>query len=189
LKIVAGLGNPGEKYAGTRHNLGFSVVDALSEKFRASAWEKVHRALVARCRAAGIELCLVKPQTFMNLSGEPLSAIMKDMKASPADLVVVHDDLDLPLGSIKIRKSGGDGGHNGVRSVTELLGTGGFVRVKVGVGRPPAMRDPADHVLSPFEPGELELVRDTVARAVEAVVAVVREGPDRAMNRFNKTAD
>ncbi|MBI5189705.1 MAG: aminoacyl-tRNA hydrolase [Nitrospirae bacterium] len=189
MKIIVGLGNPGEKYAATRHNLGFMVLDRLASKCRAGFDNRAHRAFVCRCRVAGVDAVLVKPQTFMNLSGEAVAPVIRDAKAGPEDLVVVFDDLDLELGRVRVRKSGGDGGHNGIKSIIEHLDTGNFVRVRLGIGRPEGRQDASEHVLSPFLEEELPVVAEVLDRAVEAVMSVVREGPDRAMNRFNKSAD
>ena len=186
MKVIVGLGNPGPEYAGNRHNMGFAVIDALADKFRADVTARAHKALVGRARLAGVEALLVKPHTYMNLSGNAVAPILTEMKAGPEDLIVVHDDIDLPLGSIRIRKSGGAGGQNGVASIMGALGTDRFIRVKLGVGRPPAGVDPADHVLSCFAADELSVAREVAVRAVEAIMAVLKEGPDKAMNRFNK---
>ena len=189
MKVIVGLGNPGPEYAGNRHNMGFAVIDALADKFRADVTARAHKALVGRARLAGVEALLVKPLTYMNLSGNAVAPILSEMKAGPEDLIVVHDDIDLPLGSIRIRKSGGAGGQNGVASIMGALGTDRFLRVKLGVGRPPAGVDPADHVLSCFTVDELPVAREVAARAVEAIMAVLKEGTDRAMNRFNKNPE
>jgi len=185
VKIIVGLGNPGPKYAGTRHNLGFSVLEALAEKCRVKASSVAYGALVGKGRAAGEGILLARPQTYMNRSGESVAAILRATGEGPEELVVVHDDLDLPLGRIRIKKSGGDGGHNGVASVISELGTSEFVRVRLGIGRPQDGGDPVEFVLSTFSPEELETVRDTVSRAVEAVLAIMHEGTGKAMNRFN----
>lgn len=189
MRIIVGLGNPGAKYDGTRHNIGFAVVDALAAKCRAKVSKRACKALVGTCRAAGEEVRLAKPQTFMNLSGESVAGLLREAKAGLSDLVVIHDDLDLPLGRIRIRKSGGDGGHNGVSSVMAELGTGAFVRVKVGIGRPPEGVDPAEYVLTVFGRDEIEAAREAAGRAVDAVFSIIVEGPDKAMNRFNKPLD
>jgi PTH1 family peptidyl-tRNA hydrolase len=188
LRIIVGLGNPGARYAATRHNIGWVVVDAVALKCRAKVTKSACRALIGFGRAAGREVLLAKPQTFMNLSGESVAGLLKQTRTGPSDLVVVHDDLDLPLGAVRIRKSGGDGGHNGVSSVISGLGTGAFLRVKVGIGRPPEGVDPAEYVLTPFGPDELEAVEEAVKRAAEAVYAIITAGPEAAMNRFNRTS-
>jgi len=188
LKIITGLGNPGARYEGTRHNVGFSVVETLADKCRAKFADRAHRALICEAKVSGSPVILVKPQTYMNLSGVSVAPILKDAGAEHSDLVVVHDDLDLPLGRIRIRKSGGDGGHRGVASIMAELDTGTFVRVRVGIGRPEPGSDPAEYVLMPFLPEEAEAIAEAVDRAVQALIVIVREGPDMAMNRFNKGA-
>lgn len=200
MKIIVGLGNPGPKYAGTRHNMGFAVVDALSRKCRVKVAAPAWGALAGQGRAAGDEVFLAKPQTYMNRSGESVAAILRGTGEGPSELVVVHDDLDLPLGRIKIKGNGGDGGHNGVASVIAELGTDEFLRVRVGIGRPPdgpadaaggakgAKGDAVDYVLSPFDDAEQEAVAGAVERAVEALLVIVRQGPVKAMNLFNRDA-
>lgn len=189
MKIIVGLGNPGARYALTRHNLGFIVVDALGDELGAKVSRRSCQALTGTATFKGERLLLVKPQTYMNRSGESVSEVLNYMKAEPSDLVVVHDDIDLPLGGIRVRKSGGGGGHNGLASIIASLGTGSFVRVKLGVGRPPAWQDPADYVLSGFTPEEQDAAMETAARGVEAVLAIVEGGADKAMNLFNKKPD
>jgi len=162
------------------------VIDAAAAKFRVDVAVKAHRALTGRGRMAGVDVLLAKPQTFMNRSGESVGPLMRDAGLEPGDVVIVHDDLDLPLGMLKVSVSGGDGGHNGVASVIEALGTGSFVRLRVGIGRPPERVDPVDFVLSPFLVDEAQLVEKVVSAAAEALAAIVREGPAKAMNRFNK---
>jgi PTH1 family peptidyl-tRNA hydrolase len=161
------------------------VADALAARCRAS-FAASGRALMARCRLSGHAVLVLKPQGYMNRSGEALLPVMREQKAGPDELVVVHDDLDLPLGRVKLYRSGGDGGHNGVASVIAALGTGRFVRVRVGIGRPPEGMDPADYVLSPFMPEELEAAREAVETAAQAVGCIVREGMTAALNRFNR---
>ncbi len=186
MRIIVGLGNPGARYAATRHNIGWVVVDAVALKCRAKVTKSACRALIGFGRAAGREVLLAKPQTFMNLSGESVAGLLKYTGADHSGLIVVHDDLDLPLGGIRIRKSGGGGGHNGVSSLITELGTGAFVRVRIGIGRPPPGVDPAEYVLTPFGQEELEVVKEAVGRAAEAVITIIAEGPERAMNRFNR---
>ncbi|HWP34320.1 MAG TPA: aminoacyl-tRNA hydrolase [Thermodesulfobacteriota bacterium] len=186
MKVVAGLGNPGPRYAPTRHNVGFRVVEALARAHGLRFGPHRFDALAARGRVAGEELLLVKPQTFMNESGRCLAPLLAFYRLGPADLLVVHDDLDLALGRIQIRQRGGDGGHNGLRSIIAALGDAGFLRLRVGIGRPPDRQDPADYVLSPFAPEELPVVEQAVGRSVEAIETLLREGVARAMTRFNQ---
>jgi peptidyl-tRNA hydrolase, PTH1 family len=170
--VVVGLGNPGPRYRGTRHNVGQRVVDRLAETLGV-AWRESGPALVARGRWKDQPLDLVKPQSFMNVTGPPVAATLRRLRAKPADLVLVYDDIDLPLGTVRTRMKGSHGGHNGVRSVIEALGTSDLRRVKIGVGRPPSKDDVADHVLTRFQPDELTAVNAAVAEAVERVLALV----------------
>ena len=189
MKIIVGLGNPGPKYEATRHNLGFAVLDVFAGKCRAKVTTAAYGALVGRGRAAGVEALFVKPQTYMNRSGDAVAAALRVAGEGPDELIVVHDDLDIPLGRIKIKKSGGDGGHNGVGSVMAEVGTGDFVRVRLGIGRPPEGGNAVDYVLSPFADEEQEAVSSLVDKAVEALYVIVREGAGKAMNLFNRDAD
>ncbi|MHB8173770.1 MAG: aminoacyl-tRNA hydrolase [Nitrospirota bacterium] len=185
MKIVAGLGNPGAEYAGTRHNIGFMVVDVLAEKLLGKgSYKKSFGAYTARADFEGEILFLMKPQTYMNLSGDAVGEAIRYYKLAPPDLVVIHDDMDLPLGRIRIRSSGGGGGHRGVTSVISRVG-GDFIRVRVGIGRPDPRLDPADYVLSRFIEEERKAVEETVATAAEAVLAIFKKGLTAAMNRFN----
>jgi peptidyl-tRNA hydrolase, PTH1 family len=186
MKIVIGLGNPGRKYERTRHNAGFLAVEALARGLRFDLSQEKYHALVGRGRVGDDEALLAKPQTFMNESGRTAAAILRYTSSTAADLVVVHDELDLPLGAIRVKTGGGHGGHNGLRSLIEHLGTADFIRVRIGVGRPPAGRDAADYVLSPFLPEERSAAEDAIARAAEAVAMVLREGLTRAMNACNR---
>jgi PTH1 family peptidyl-tRNA hydrolase len=197
LRIVAGLGNPGPQYALSRHNIGFLVVDALADAHGLRFGPRRFDAETARGRIAGEEVLLAKPLTFMNLSGRSLAPMVAFHKVAPADLLVVHDDLDLEFGRLQLRERGGDGGHNGLRSIMAELGTRDFQRLRVGVGRPRlpdeapeaaarGRRAVVDHVLSPFTPEEAPALERVIARAVEAIEAVLREGIARAMNRYNQ---
>lgn len=184
MKIVAGLGNPGAQYADTPHSVGFETVDRLAAA-AGVVWEekRAFRCLMAKCVCAGVQTLLVKPQTFMNLSGDSIAPVVKYHNAAPADLVVVQDDIDLPVGRIRIRKGGSHGGHNGVRNIIERLGSGDFLRVKIGVGKDRS--DVVGHVLGKFDPETRKTMDSVVATAADAVEAILREGPDKAMNDFN----
>jgi len=184
LKLVAGLGNPGEKYQGTRHNIGFMVVQLLAERCGISVKKKGHQGVYGVGRCAGQEVSLLLPQTYMNLSGASVGSACKSLGVAPGDLIVVHDDIDLPFGALKIRCGGGHGGHNGLRHIREVLGTGDFLRVKVGVGRP-AGGDVADYVLSAFSGTERKHLEDVLANAAMAVETVLEKGSTLAMNEFN----
>ena len=184
MKIIAGLGNPGTQYAGTPHSVGFEVVDAIASAAGA-VWEskKAFKCLMARCTFAGMPVMLVKPQTFMNLSGDSIAPIVKYHNASAADLLVVQDDIDLPVGRMRLRKGGSSGGHNGIKSVVERLGTQDFVRLKLGVGK--NRSDVIAHVLGKFSPEVRKTMDAVVAAAVKAAEAVLRGGCQSAMNEFN----
>ena len=170
--VVAGLGNPGSKYQGTRHNVGQRVLDDLASTFRA-AFHDDGRALVARGRWRDETVYLVKPQSFMNVTGDALSAILRRLHADPADLIVVYDDIDMPLGKVRMRTKGSSGGHNGMRSIIETLGTAEVRRVKIGIGRPERKEDVVDHVLERFEPDELAAVAEAVAVAARRVLELI----------------
>lgn len=184
MKIVVGLGNPGAEYANTPHSVGFETVDAIASA-AGVAWveKRQYKCLWARVSIAGTSCVLVKPQTYMNLSGESVAPIVRYQNATAADLVVVQDDIDLALGRLRIRKGGSCGGHNGIRNVIERLGTPDFARLKLGVGKDRS--DVIAHVLGKFDPISRKIMDREVAEAVKAVIAIVRDGPDRAMNLFN----
>jgi len=171
-RVVVGLGNPGPEYQDTRHNVGQRVLDVLAKTVRGS-WRRDGATIVARGRWRGEEVRLVKPQAFMNESGPVVAKALRRAEAGPTDLILVYDDIDLPLGTVRLRMKGSHGGHNGVRSVIDALGTEQIKRVKVGVGRPDQKGDVPDHVLTSFERDELPLVDAAVAQAVEKVLALL----------------
>jgi PTH1 family peptidyl-tRNA hydrolase len=184
--IIIGLGNPGREYGGSRHNLGFMCLTELARRLGVRVTERSSNALVATARALGREgsVLLAKPQTFMNLSGRAAAALLRKHKLTPSDLWVIHDDMDLPFGRLRIRKGGGAGGNNGVRSLIAELGDSGFVRFRMGVGRP-QLDDAVEYLLSPFTDEERERLPAFVAVAVEAVMDALNEGIDVSMNRHN----
>ncbi len=186
MKIIVGLGNPGRKYEHTRHNAGFMAIDELARLLRIELLQEKHHALIGKARMGPEEAILAKPQTYMNESGRAVGALLRSAYAEASDLIVLHDELDLALGAVRIKAGGGHGGHNGLRSIIEHTGTADFVRVRIGIGRPEQGIDPADYVLSPFLAGERQAVPEIMARAAEAARAIVVEGPARAMNSFNK---
>jgi peptidyl-tRNA hydrolase, PTH1 family len=196
-KLVVGLGNPGKEYAGTRHNIGFAVVDRLAEKRSCSFRSKWRfSARVAEIALDGGKVVLARPQTYMNRSGAAVAALVGWLKIVPAELLVVVDDADLPLGQIRLRASGGSGGHNGLRSIIESLGgSEEFARLRVGIGRPdktdgagtgPVGEDITDHVLGRFSARERELAEQAIEVAAEAVECCLKEGLTAAMNQFNR---
>jgi PTH1 family peptidyl-tRNA hydrolase len=182
--LVVGLGNPGPEYASTRHNLGFMVTDRLAEQWSVS-WRSKFSGRLAEARDGDLRGALLQPQTFMNLSGRSVAAAMRFYKLKPDALVVVHDEIDLPLGDVRAKFAGGLAGHNGLRSLRESLGTAEFARVRIGVGRPERGEQipVADWLLRPF-PAEVD-VAALVDRGTECTLAVVRDGVDAAMAQFN----
>ncbi|MDO4344790.1 MAG: aminoacyl-tRNA hydrolase [Eubacteriales bacterium] len=187
MYIIAGLGNPGSRYAGTRHNAGFEVIDVLAEKCRVDVETKKFKALCASGVLEGEKVLLVKPQTYMNLSGESLRAVTDFYKIDiPSELIVIYDDISLEPGQLRIRKKGSAGGHNGMKSIIQQLGTQEFLRIKVGVGEKPEGYDLADYVLSRFHGEEKITMINACERAAKAAEAILREGADSAMNEFNR---
>ena len=187
MKLVVGLGNPGRKYDGTRHNVGFDVLDLLATRHRLE-WESAPAdALIAKWRAESA--LLAKPMTFMNLSGYAIGDLLRFYKIDLPDLFVVVDDANLELGRLRSRPSGSAGGHNGLKSIIGALGTEEFARLRVGVGRGDARRDLADHVLAKFDPDERTDVAEAVGRAADAAELFVTEGIVAVMNRFNRKED
>ena len=185
MNIIVGLGNPGKKYERTRHNAGFLGVDQLADTLRIDIAQEKHHAFIAKTRIDSQEAVLVKPQTYMNESGKAVAAVVRASYAEVSDLIVLHDELDLPLGAVRVKIGGGHGGHNGLRSIIEHLGPD-FIRVRIGIGRPAPGMDPADYVLSPFLAEERKVAAEAMAKAAEAVAAIVKEGPTKAMNQFNQ---
>jgi PTH1 family peptidyl-tRNA hydrolase len=186
MNIIVGLGNPGRKYERTRHNAGFMVVDELAKSLRIDVSQDKYHAIIGRSRIGAEETVLVKPQTFMNDSGRSVAAVLRGTYTSISDLIVIHDELDLPLGAVRVKIGGGHGGHNGLRSIIEHLGSGDFIRVRIGIGRPAPDMEPADYVLSPYLAEERQTASEVVVKAAEAVRTIVAEGPTRAMNIFNQ---
>jgi PTH1 family peptidyl-tRNA hydrolase len=186
--LVAGLGNPGPQYAGNRHNVGFMVADLLAARVGAGFRRDRSRVQAASGRLAGLPVIIAKPMSFMNLAGTPIAAIAGFYKIPPDRIAVVHDDLDLPFGTIRLKLGGGDGGHNGLRSLTRALGTRDYYRVRVGIGRPPGRQDPADFVLRNFAAAERKEVPLVLERAADAVEALLRLGLAPAQNEFHPAA-
>ncbi len=186
MKIFVGLGNPTPEYSATKHNVGFMLADRLADEFAASTWREHFNALIAETFLDGEKILLVKPQTFMNLSGEAVAPIVNFYKLDAANLIVAHDDMDLPLGMIRLRPKGSGGGHHGVESIIQHLGgEKNFPRVRIGVGRPPANWTVNHHVLSPFTQEDADKISAALEELVPAVICIFREGIDSAMNKFN----
>ena len=184
--LIAGLGNPGEDYRNTRHNAGFMVVDRLGEAYQIPLDQKRFTCRFGVGAVAGRKMVLAKPQAFMNRSGLPVLRLMSYYGISGCDLLIIHDDIDIAFGRIKIKEKGGHGGHNGVKSLMEALGNGDFSRLRIGVGRPGRGGDVIQHVLEPFNAGEQEQLDTIMDRAVQAVVTVLSHGAKFGMNRFNR---
>ena len=184
MKIIVGLGNPGAQYENTPHSVGFEAVDAIAAEIGAS-WETKRQfsCLMAKGTFAGLPVMLVKPQTYMNLSGDSVAPVVKYHNATAADLLVIQDDIDLPVGRMRVRKNGSCGGHNGIRNIIERLGTQDFARLKLGVGKDKS--DVIAHVLGKFDPTTRKTMDLVVAEAVKAAASILRDGPDCAMNAYN----
>lgn len=185
MNLIVGLGNPGRKYRFTRHNMGFLVIDELAERNGIDLGERRYKARFGRGLIKEHEAILAKPLTFMNLSGVAVGRIMEVFHLKEKDLFVIHDDVDIEFGRIKIRQGGGHGGHKGVESIQDLSGGSEFVRIKVGIGRPTEYKDLSDYVLEPFGGDERALMREIVDRAAESVETLLCEGIQRAMSTFN----
>jgi peptidyl-tRNA hydrolase, PTH1 family len=186
LKLVVGLGNPGEGYERTRHNVGFLVADRLALRLGAQFSAKKFGAELAEARAGAERVWIMKPQSYMNHSGEAVGPALRFWKLGLDDLVVVHDDLELDPFRIQLKVGGGDGGHNGVKSINAHAGGRDYARVRVGVGRPPPRMDPADYVLGKFGKGEADELDDCVERAADAARLAVELGAEKAMNQVNR---
>ena len=185
MKIIAGLGNPGSEYARTKHNVGWMLVDALAERLGAGDWRQHEKGLVAEARIGAEKVLLVKPQTYMNNSGECIGPLMRWYKLEPEDVIAVHDDMDIPAGMVRIRKKGSAGGHNGIKSLIAHIGSEKFGRVRIGVGRPLPGWSVINHVLAPFSDEDVLKIREAIEYLLPAVECIVSEGYDMAMNKYN----
>lgn len=185
MKLIVGLGNPGSRYRGTRHNVGWEVLDRLARKHSIAIEEDTGWAEVGRGDIGPHRVVLARPMTYVNASGMAVQDLKRRYRVKPSDLFLIVDDLDLPLGRLRLRQKGTAGGHNGLRSVIEALGTDRFPRMRVGIGRPPGKTDAADHVLARFSAEERQMLNDALDRAVEALEVAIVDGVDVAMNRFN----
>ena len=187
LYIIAGLGNPGRKYDGSRHNVGFDVIDVLVDRFRISGPIRFGRSMTGKGTIGGQKVVLMKPLTYMNLSGEAVREVVSFYKADPAShLIVISDDIDLPVGHIRIRKKGSAGGHNGLKNIIQHLGSTDFIRIRIGVGgKPDPDADLASHVLGHFTGEDKAVIEEAVRKAADAVECMLEDGPDKAMNLYN----
>lgn len=185
MKMIVGLGNPGNEYAGTRHNVGWMLVDALAEHLGINEWRSREKGMVAEGRIGSEKILLVKPLTYMNNSGECVGPLMRWYKLEPEDIMAAHDDMDIPIGTIRIRKKGSAGGHNGIKSLLSRIGSENFGRLRIGIGRPQPGWSVINHVLAKFNDQEQEKIGDAIKQLIPAVECMVLEGPDMAMNKFN----
>ena len=185
--LVVGLGNPGPDYARTRHNVGQMVIDELADRFgtRLTAHKAGAAVGTAHVRPGGPKLLLAKPASYMNVSGRPVGALARFFSVDPAHLIVIHDELDIPFDALKLKVGGSEGGHNGLKSISQVLGTKDYLRVRVGVGRPPGRQDAADYVLKPFSAAERELLPLHLDRAADAVEALAEGTLEQAQQRFH----
>jgi PTH1 family peptidyl-tRNA hydrolase len=187
VKLIVGLGNPGIEYQFTPHNLGFLALDRLAEGCGAEIGNRRGRALTGKCSVAGHEVLLAKPETFMNLSGMAVHALVGETGIDPTrDLIVIYDELDLPWGTIRVRERGSAGGHNGVKSILAALGTEEFLRIRLGIGPDFEVKDGAKYVLAPMKKAQLAIADEMLDQACEAVKIILTEGAAPAMNRFNR---
>ena len=193
MKLIVGFGNPGAAYTRNRHNIGFMCLNRFARKHGIRFTRKQGQARIGEGEAAGIKLILARPQTMMNLSGQSVSRLVKRFNIKPEDLIIIHDDLDLPLGKIRIRQGGRSGGHKGIKSTIACLGTGNFIRVRVGIGRP-ALMDSVDmdrdsgiisHVLGDFDASENKIAAEVMNKVNEAILCLINEGLTATMNRYN----
>lgn len=185
MKMIVGLGNPGAEYAATRHNVGFMFADALFARTDAANWREKFGANVAEARADGEKIILVKPLTFMNESGRAVRPLLDWYKIAPEDMAVAHDDMDLPVGLMRLRPKGGSGGHNGIKSLLTHVGSENFARFRIGIGRPHEHRTTINHVLTTFDAEEAAKIKAAVDCLCDAALCFVKEGIDVTMNRYN----
>ncbi|MEV6231147.1 aminoacyl-tRNA hydrolase [Saccharopolyspora shandongensis] len=185
VALIVGLGNPGPRYEGNRHNIGFLVADELADRIGGKFKAHKSGAEVVEGRLAGARAVLVKPRSFMNLSGGPVAGAVKFYKAPPESVIVIHDELDLPFGTVRLKRGGGENGHNGLRSISKSIGTRDYLRVRFGIGRPPGRMDPADYVLKDFSGAERKELAYLIDLCADAVEALVTDGLEAAQNRFH----
>lgn len=186
--LVVGLGNPGPEYEATRHNVGFRAVDRLADELRIPMMKTTFSAIWGGKESGGREIYLAKPMTYMNLSGRAVSKLMANLKLPIRNVIVIHDDIDLEFSCVKVKVGGGSGGHRGLASITQDTGSPDYVRVRIGVGRPPGRKAAADFVLAPFMRSEVDDIALAIDRAAEAALDVVNNGVDQAMGRYNKSS-
>ena len=186
MYLIVGLGNPGTKYAGSRHNLGFQVVEALARRLNVGRPIQKHRALIADCKYNDQRIILAQPLTYMNLSGKAVKEIVVNYHLALSDILVIYDDLDLPVGTIRLRSRGGSGGHRGIQSIIDALETNEFPRLRIGIGRAPEGLEAADYVLMPVDEPDRTKLKEAVERAGDAALHFLEHGLEAAMNNYNK---
>jgi PTH1 family peptidyl-tRNA hydrolase len=184
--VIAGLGNPGRRYSKTRHNLGFMVLDKLASIYGIKVNKKGFDSHWGEGFIEREKVILTKPQTFMNLSGKAVRSILKGKRMETSDLLILHDDMDIELGKIRIRNRGGSGGHRGLKSIIDVIGTDRFIRIRMGIGRPEDKEEAEAYVLSPFKKSETPIISEAILMAIQASVTVVKDGVIEAMNKYNK---
>lgn len=188
MYLIAGLGNPGDKYRMTRHNVGFEVLDYLADVYHTKINKIKHKALIGECTIQGEKALLVKPQTFMNLSGESLREIVNFYKIPPENVIVIYDDKSIAVGSVRIRKKGSDGGHNGMKSIIYQLVNDNFARIRIGIGEPPGEGENlVGHVLGRFSKEEIQIIEKIIEKVPDMLSCIIREGADAAAGKFNVT--
>lgn len=185
MELIVGLGNPGKEYEASRHNIGFLVLNRLARTHGIPLQERKYKSRWGRGEIEGHPVILAKPRTYMNSSGDAVKLLLAPFSLTANQLIVIHDDLDLPFGRIKIKEKGGNGGHKGIQSIMHAIGSGDFLRIKVGIGRPPGGLDAADYVLQPFDRAEKQLLGEAIALAQEALELLLKADLQAAMNRYN----
>lgn len=185
MKVIVGLGNPGSEYSDTRHNVGFMTIDALAQRLNVNNWRSKFSALVAETKVGDEKVILVKPQTYMNLSGNSVGEIMRWYKVNSTDIIAIYDDMDFPVGSAKLRKNGSSGGHRGVESLLVNIGKEDFARVRIGIGRPAPNWTVVDHVLAKFSLDDQKEIDEIVKKVLPAIECIATQGIEKAMSRYN----
>ncbi len=185
MRIIAGLGNPGQEYSKTKHNVGFMFIDALAKKLSADNWQEKFNADTVQSMIGTDKVLLMKPLTFMNLSGKAVAPAMNWYKIKPQELIVVHDDMDLPVGMIRIRVKGSSGGHNGIKSIISCINSSEFIHVRIGIGHPLPNWQVNNHVLSKFLPEDQKSIDEAIKKLIPAVECIITESVDKAMNKYN----
>ncbi len=185
MKLIVGLGNPGSEYSATRHNIGFMAIDAIADTTGNKVCKKAFKSVLCNTTVEGTRIILVKPQTYMNLSGEAVSAVAAYYKLEPADIIVIHDDMDIDFGHIRIKKQGGSAGHRGISSIIKYLKENNFLRIRAGIGKPADNLPPAEYVLQRFSSYEQDTLKGVISNIEQSVKTILRHGPEKAMHIFH----